>query len=140
MPIVSPRSMEIHVSGPGDANRLYMFSGVYVFNWTHETNDEWEGWVHQPLTISMMAIPDVPTIWEDQVRNHVAHVSLAAWSIAERKRRDCWGFAVDEVDAFFSDRDQSFSDFGLTAQMAYRGCRVNLFRVGFTLNVLAHID
>lgn len=139
MPIVSPKSMEIHVSGPGDANRLFMFSGIYVFNWTHETDDEWEGWVHQPLRISMLEVSDVPTIWEDQVRDHVAHVSLASWSIAERRRRDCWGLAVDEVDAFFSDRDQSFPDFGLTAQMAYRGSCVNLFRVGFTLNVLAHV-
>lgn len=140
MPIVSPQMMEIHVNGPGNANRLFMFSGVYVFHWHHETDDEWVGWVRQPLTISMLEIPDVPVIWEDQVRSHVAHVSLAAWSIAERERRDCWGFAVDEVDAFFSDRDQSFADFGLTAQMAYRGGCVNLFRVGFTLNVLARIE
>ena len=140
MPIVSPKSMEIHVSGPGDANRLFMFSGIYVFRWAHETNDEWEGWVNRTLNFSMLQMPDMPTIWRDQVRNHVAHASLASWSIAETIKKDCWGLAVDEVDAWFSDRDQSIPDFGLTAQMAYRGFRVNLFRVGFTLNVLVHVE
>ena len=137
--IENPQMMEIYVSGPRYANRLYIFTGTAVFNW-HRTDDD--SWAGEPLHISMMGIRGVPRIFEDQVVDHIETASLAAIYSRETGKRDAVGFAANSVEAFFTRDPQhelDFADFGIDVHLALRGNDVHFYRVSFQLIVLARI-
>ncbi len=138
--IESPQVMEVHVSGPEGANRLYIHSGIALFRWLNDSRDEWQGWLREQLRISMLAIPGTPRILEGQVIQHVESAALGSFSFTEISKRDTWGYAVDATGAFFtSDPDISFWDYGMTVDLAMRGFKVRMFRVSFQMHVLARV-
>jgi len=143
--IENPRMMEVRLPDPGPRagapNRLYIFGGIAVFEWTHETDDRWEGWVHDSLHISMISIPGVPRIFDDQVSNSIHTVSLAQFSFSDTWRTgDTWGYSIDSVSAYFPhDHALDLADFGLNVELSLRGYKTNLFRLSFQLMVLARV-
>lgn len=138
--IENPQMVEVHVSGPEGANRLYIFGGIGVFRWLHSTDDFWEGWVDEAVRISMLGISGAPRMFEDQVVSHVETAALASFSFSETRRNDTWGFAVDSLDAFFTaDHELSFADFGINVQLAMRGYEARMFRISFQMNVVARL-
>lgn len=137
--IENPQMMEVYVNGPRDANRLYIFAGTAVFDW-HVSDDE--NWRREPLHISMMGVPGVPRIFEDQVVDHIETASLAAIYSRETARRDAVGFGAESVEAFFTRdprHELDFADFGINVQLTLRGNDVHFLRVSFQLNILARI-
>jgi hypothetical protein len=134
--IESPRMMEVGVTGPDGANRLLMISGVASFNRSSNSDDRWEGWVGEPLTISLLPLVGDLRIYRHHVVSYTATAALASLSFSETRRRDNWGYAVDAVEAFFSEEPADFADFGLIVDIALRGFSTRLFRISFQLNVL----
>lgn len=124
---------------PNGATRLYIFTGIAVFNW-HGTDDD--RWSHDPLHISMLGYHGVPRIFEDQVVDHVETASLASIYSKETARRDAVGFEVDSVRAFFTNYPrhiQDFAVFGVDINWALRGNDVRFYRVSFQLNISSQI-
>jgi len=135
-----PQAMDIRVDGPDGANHLFILGGTGVFHWNHSSRDTWEGWIHDRLRIPMLGIPGAPEILEDQVVQHMEAAHLASFSFSETIKSDCWGFAVDSTEAFFTrDPEVSFKEFGMWVDLAMRGFRVNMCRVGFCMHVLARL-
>ncbi|MEM9554068.1 MAG: hypothetical protein AAGC60_07400 [Acidobacteriota bacterium] len=128
--------MRVDVNGPRDANRLYVFTGTAVFNW-HRTDDD--DWAREPMTISLIGVPGIPRIFEENVVDHVESAALAAVYFRETGRRDAVGWAVDAVEAFFTRGPADFADFGLRVQLALRGNDARLLRLSFRLDVLANM-
>jgi len=138
--IVNPQLMEVEVSGPDGANRLYMHSGIAVFRWLNDSRDNWQGWLHDRLRISMLGFPGAPRFLERQVVQHMESASLGSFSFTETGKKDTWGYGVDETGAFFTDDpDLSFYDYGMWVDLAMRGYEVRMFRISFQMNVLVHI-
>jgi hypothetical protein len=137
--IEHPQLLWVNINGPSGATRLYMFTGIAVFNW-HGTDDD--RWVSDPLHISMIGYDGVPRLFEDQIVDHVETASLAAIYSKETGRRDAVGFSVDSVRAFFTTRDDpdhepEIADFGINVQLSLLGNDVRFYRVSFQLNISA---
>lgn len=137
--IAHPQLLWVDVNGPGDASRLYIFTGIAVFNW-HVTDDD--NWVREPLTIRMNDYyGGAPFLVENQVVDHVETASLASIYSKETARRDAVGFAVDSVYAFFPiepDNDGR-TEYGIEVNLALRGNDVRFYRVSFQLTISASV-
>jgi hypothetical protein len=136
--IAHPQLLWVDVNGPGDASRLYIFTGIAVFNW-HVTDDD--NWARDPLTIKMNDYRGAPSLVENQIIDHVETASIASIYSRETGRRDAVGFAVDSVYAFFpSEPDQDGrTEYGIEVNMAVRGNNVRFYRVSFQLNISARV-
>jgi hypothetical protein len=133
--IENPQMMEVQISGPGDANRLYIFTGTAVFNW-HRTDDD--SWARGPLYISMRTIPGRPVFDPGRWIRGAAVASLASVYSRETGRRDEVGFAVDSATPSPPSGDHP-EEYGITAQLALRGNDTRLYRISFQLTVLAEM-
>lgn len=140
--IDSPGMMEIHVTGPRRANRLFIFTGIARFSWIHESRDRWEGWVTENLRVSMLPYSGVPRLYEDQVIGHNGTAALSTFSMSETTRSDTWGVGIESVDSFFTadpDHELDFTDFGLNIGLSLRGYEIRLFGVTFQQTILARL-
>ena len=136
--IAHPQLLWVNVNGPSGATRLYIFTGIAVFNW-HGTDDD--NWVREPLRIRMNDYAGAPFLVEDQVVDHVETASLASIYSRETSRRDAVEFGVDSVYAFFPrERDHDGrTEYGIDVNLALRGNDVRFYRVSFQLNISARV-
>lgn len=139
--IAHPQMLWVNVNGPSGAARLYMFSGIAIFDWRGSGDDSWErGTLRIPLNHSFER---PPRLVQAQVVDHVETASLASIYSRESGRRDAVGFAVESVYAFFpeSPGPDASSEYGINVNLALRGNDdVRFYRVSFQLNVSARIE
>lgn len=122
--IENPQEMEVGVNGPGDANRLFIYTGIAVFNFKGTGKE----WLRDTLTFQLGR-----TFTSAQFRNVVVTASLA--SISNKSHAVNAGWAVDKVEA----KRASNGKIELTMNLAIRDVDGYLHRVAYEVNVLAKI-
>ena len=122
--IDNPQEMEVVVSGPGKANRLFIFTGTAVFTFKGTSND----WSRN--TISFL-IPD-HKFSPGQFLRGIATASLA--SISNNSVAQNAGWAVDSVDADWDDESGLIE---VRAKLAARDTDGFINRMAYQVTVLA---
>lgn len=122
--IENPQKMEVGVNGPGDANKLFIYTGTAVFTFKGTGKE----WLRDTLTFQI-GDPFTTT----QFKKAVATASLA--SISNTSHAVNAGWAVDKVEA----KRASNGKIELTLKLAIRDIDGFLHRVAYEVNVLAKI-
>jgi hypothetical protein len=122
--IESAQEMEVVVNGPGDANRLFIYTGIAVFNFKGTGS----GWRKDTLTFQVGR-----TFTTTQFKKAVATAALASISNVEHAVNAGW--AVDKVAA----RRASTGKVELAMDLAIRDVDGYIHRVGYEVNVLAKL-
>jgi hypothetical protein len=123
--IENAQEMEVVVSGPHGANRLFIYTGTAVFTFKG-TGGKWR---HDSISFKIGR-----TFTQEQFHRAVATASLA--SIANSKHAVNAGWAVDSVDA---DWDDESGKIEVTARLAVVDSNGYLYRMGYQVTVLAAI-
>jgi len=130
MPIVllgreSQQDMEVAVSGPGTANRLFIYSGIAIFNFKG-TGGTWN-WDYIEFELGrVFALGQVKDIVAMAHLNSIKNESTAVNA----------GWAVDKVRAWWDSVEQRIK---LRADLAVRDIDGYIQRMGWTVHVLARI-
>ncbi len=122
--IENPQEMEVIVSGPGDANRLFIYTGIAVFSFRGTGSR----WLRDTLSFQIGR-----TFTAAQFKKAAATASLA--SIANNGHAVNAGWAVDRIEA----RRASSGRIEVTMNLAVRDSDGFLNRVAYEVNVLAKI-
>jgi hypothetical protein len=122
--IENPQDMEVVVSGPGDANRLFICTGIVVFNFKGSGGS----WRHDTLTFQIGR-----TFTSSQFRKVVAAASLA--SISNNDHAVNAGWAVDRVEAKRASNGKT----EVKMNLAIRDVDGYVHRVAYEVNVLAKL-
>ena len=122
--IENPQEMEVVVSGPGDINRLFIYTGTAVFDFKGAGGD----WLRDTLTFEIGRSFTVA-----QFRSATATASLA--SISNVQHAVNAGWAVDRVEA---SRAAS-GKIQLRMNLAVRDVDGYVHRVAFEASVLAKL-
>jgi hypothetical protein len=132
--IVNPQDMEVVVSGPGGANRLFIYSGMaqfYLADYSGAT-----GWpVRDTLTFLVG-----PTFSAGQVQKAIAVGAVSGVSgpgPASGGTGYQVGVSVDSIDA---DWDDDSGQVRVTANLAVWGASEILQGLGFQATVLAAVS
>jgi hypothetical protein len=122
--IESAQEMEVVVNGPGDANRLFIYTGIAVFTFKGTGSN----WRKDTLTFQVGR-----TFTTTQFKKAVATAALASISNADHAVNAGW--AVDKVTA----RRASSGKVELVMDLAIRDVDGYIHRVGYEVNVLAKL-
>lgn len=122
--IENPQEMEVGVNGPGDTNRLFIYTGIAVFDFKGTGG----GWLRDTLTFQIGR-----TFTSTQFKKAMATASLA--SISNKNHAVNAGWAVDKVEA----KRAMNGKIELTMNLAIRDVDGYLHRVAYEVNVLTKI-
>ncbi len=130
MPIIllgreSQQDMEVAVSGPGTANRLFIYTGIAIFNFKGTGGSWFRDYIE--FELGRVFAPG-------QVRDIVPMAHLN--SIKNEQTAVNAGWAVDSVRAWWDSIEQRIK---LRADLAVRDIDGYIQRMGWTVHVLAHI-
>lgn len=123
--IETPQQMEVDVSGPADANKLFIFTGIAVFTFKG-TGQAWKG---DTLTFEVG-----PQFTANQFKSAVVTASLA--SIANAGHAINAGWSVNSAEAV---RSSSSGKTKLTFNLAVRDSDGYLYRIGYEACVLVDL-
>lgn len=123
--IENEQQMEVAISGPNRANRLFVYTGTAVFYFSGTSNN----WDRDSLSFIIGR-----EFSPGEVHSAIATASLA--SIYNHDPASPSGCAVDSVDAHWDDQSKKIE---VTAQLAVRGTGSNLYRMGYQVTVLAKV-
>ena len=121
------QEMEVWVSGPGRANRLFIYTGIAVFNF--KGDEPASAWKKDSIEFELGRV-----FAPGQVRDVVATASLN--SINNYSTAVHAGWAVDRVMAQWDLTEQRIK---LLADLAVRDVDGYIQRMGFQVTVLASI-
>lgn len=132
--IVNPQDMEIIVSGPDGANRLFIFSGMAQFGLADYSSSGWP--VRDTLTFLVG-----PTFTAGQVRKAIAVGAVSGVAGPGPGQAGMTGsyqvgVSVDSIDA---DWDDDSGKVQVTANLAVWGSSETLQGLGFQATVLAAV-
>ncbi|MBU7028979.1 MAG: hypothetical protein HXS48_18740 [Theionarchaea archaeon] len=122
--IENEQDLEVVVRGPGDTNRLFIYTGTAVFNF-RGTGGSWKR--------DSISFEVGRSFTSSQFRKAIATASLA--SISNDGTAANAGWAVDRVDV----KRSSSGKMRITAKLAVRDSDGYLQRMAYEVNVLAHL-
>lgn len=128
MPITissTPQTLEIPVAGPGDANRLYIFTGIAEVNWQGSGGE----WRREALNVEINH-----SFSAAQYRKGIGIASLAA--ISNKNEAVNAGWAIENINV---TRSTSSGKPVLTARIGTRDKDGLLENIGYEIFVLAKI-
>lgn len=130
---VNAEVLEIGVSGPDDANRLFIATGVVIINFMGINNDFLRDSVTFNIPKEGATNPADPAsdLLVTNFRDSVVSVFPAS---AQSTSGTIIGWAVDEADTVSNGTRVT-----LTAQLAVRGPGTTLFRIGYHVSILARV-
>jgi len=120
----NPQEMEVGVNGPKDANRLFIYTGMAVFDFKGTGGS----WLRDSLTFQIGRAFTLT-----QYKQAVATASLA--SISNKDNAVNAGWAVDRVEA----KRASNGKIELTMNLAIRDSDGYIHRIAYEVSVLAKI-
>lgn len=122
--IANEQQLVAGVTGPEDADTLYLLDGTAVFSFQGEAEERWRR--------DTLEFPIGPTFREGEVIRATASGSLA--SIYNDEVSHDAGWAVDRVDADFDDESNRVI---LEADLAVRDTDGFVLRMAYHANILA---
>jgi hypothetical protein len=124
--IANEQQIDVRVSGPGNANRLFIIDGTAAFTLTPGPG--------QNSVSDTLSFTVGPTLQTGQFIRAIATGSLA--SIANEGLANNAQWAVDQVDADFDDESGRVV---VTANLVVADTDGFLQRMGFQVNILAQV-
>lgn len=124
--LVQPQMLEIVVSGPTGANRLFVYTGTAMFSFKGTGGS----WRRDSISFEIGG----PSFTSSQFRKAVATASLS--SIANRGHAVNAGWAVNRVEA---TRSAGSGKTKLSIELAVRDSDGYLYRIAYEVNVLAKL-
>jgi hypothetical protein len=123
--IENPQEIEVAVSGPNGANRLYIYTGTAVFSF-RGTGSSWK---RESISFKVGRV-----FKQGEFHKGIATASLA--SIDNYSHAVNAGWAVDSADA---DWDDESGKTVFTADLAVRDSDGFMTRIGYQVTVLAKV-
>ena len=131
---VNPQDMEVVVAGPGDANRLYLYSGMAQFYLSgYGATPGWP--VKDTLTLLVG-----PTFTAGQVKKAIAVGAVAGGLQSSAAAGTVGGSVAVSVDSIDADWDDDSGQVRVTANVAVWGETETLQGLGFQVTVLAAVE
>jgi len=121
-----PQTLEVAVTGPGDANRMYILSGTAVFHFSCPLGGD--------LYRDTLTVLVGPAFQTGQFKNAVATGALASISAGATHTDPVW--SVDNVQAAW---DAPSGQTKVVASLAVRSRATAVLRMGFQVTVLAKV-
>ncbi len=131
--IENPQSIEVHVSGPDGANRLFVYTGTAVFL----LEGPEYGWKADILKFVPLEMPggSKRVFTRRQIHKAVATASLSA--IYNPGNTASAGWAIDQVDA---DWDDETGHVWIETKLAVNGEKAAMVRISYQVMVLAQLE
>ena len=123
--IDNPQEIEVVVSGPRSANRLFIYTGTAVFDFKGRSKK----WKRDSISFRVGR-----KFAPGQFHKAIATANIA--SASNDYAANFAGWAVDSIDA---DWDDDSGKMNVTAQLAVRDSDGYLHRLGYQVTVLASI-
>ncbi|WP_287127842.1 hypothetical protein [Candidatus Cyanaurora vandensis] len=130
--IENPQSIEAQVSGPGGADRLFIYTGVAVFN---SEGPEF-GWKADTLVFVPLEMPGQIKRVFTRRQVHKAIASAALAGIYNPGNTGYAGWAVDCADA---DWDDETGNIVVVIKMGINGEKAAILRLTYNITVLAEM-
>ncbi len=131
--IENPQSIEVGISGPDGANRLFIYTGTAVFL---SEGPEF-GWKADSLIFVPLEMPGMikRVFSRRQVHKAIGSAGLAA--IYNPGNTGYAGWAIDSTDA---DWDDESGNVVVTIKLAINGEKATMARISYHVTVLAELS